>query len=92
MDRPEEPRAMPAHFQKMQVRVPQACVGAVIGKLSRIGSNVRSLDPTEPLHTIYADLPLPEVLDFELWLDQNSDGQGRLDADESANDAQAWTP
>jgi translation elongation factor EF-G len=80
---------MPAHFQKLQVRVPQACVGAVIGKLSSIGSNVRSLAQTEPLHTIYVDMPLPEVLDFELWLDQNSQGQGRLDVDESANDDQA---
>ena len=77
---------MPAHFQKLQIRVPQACVGAVIGKLNRIGSNVRSLAQTEPLQTIYVDVPLPEVLELELWLDQNSDGQGRLDIDESAND------
>jgi translation elongation factor EF-G len=80
---------MPDHFQKLQVRVPQACVGAVIGKLSRIGSHVRGLAQTEPLQTIYAEKPLPEVLEFELWLDQNSEGQGRLDLDESANDPQA---
>ena len=80
---------MPAHFQKMQVRVPQACVGAVVGMLSRIGSHVRGLAQAEPLSTIYVDLPLPEVLDFELWLDQNSLGQGRLDVDESANDERA---
>ena len=80
---------MPAHFQKLRVRVPQACVGAVVGKLNRIGSNVRSLAQTEPLRTIYVEVPLPEVLDFELWLDQNSEGQGRLDIDESANDPQA---
>jgi translation elongation factor EF-G len=80
---------MPAHFQKLQVRVPQACVGAVIGKLSSIGSHVRGLEATEPLQTIYAEIPLPEVLEFELWLDQNSEGEGRLDLDESANDWQA---
>jgi translation elongation factor EF-G len=74
---------MPAHFQKLQVRVPQSCVGAVVGKLSSIGSNVRGLEQTEPLRTIYVDLPLPEVLDFELWLDQNSEGQGRLEVDET---------
>ena len=80
---------MPAHFQKLQVRVPQACVGTVIGRLNSIGSNVKSLDPVEPLATIYVDMPLPEVMEFELWLDQNSEGQGRLDIDESANDEQA---
>ena len=80
---------MPAHFQKLQVRVPQSCVGAVVGKLSRIGSNVRGLEQTGPLHTIYVDMPLPEVLEFELWLDQNSEGQGRLEVDESANDGTA---
>ena len=80
---------MPAHFQKLQVRVPQACVGAVIGKLSRIGSHVRSLTQAEPLSTILVEMPLPEVLEFELWLDENSDGQGRLDIDESANDERA---
>jgi len=80
---------MPAHFQKLQVRVPQSCVGAVVGKLSRIGSNVRGLEQSEPLHTIYVDMPLPEVLDFELWLDQNSEGQGRLEVDDSANDGAA---
>ena len=80
---------MHAHFQKLQVRVPQSCVGAVIGKLSRIGSNVRGLEQTEPLRTIYVDMPLPEVLDFELWLDQNSEGQGRLEVDDSANDGAA---
>ena len=74
---------MPAHFQKLQVRVPQACVGTVIGKLGRIGSHVVSLDPEEPLTTICGEMPLPEVMEFELWLDQNSDGQGRLDLDES---------
>jgi translation elongation factor EF-G len=81
---------MPAHFQKLQVRVPQACVGAVIGKLNRIGSNVRSLTQAEPLSTIYVEMPLPEVLEFELWLDQNSQGQGRLEVDDSgsANDEQ----
>ena len=73
---------MPAHFQKLQVRVPQDCVGAVVGHLGRIGSNVRSLDPDEPLTTIYVEMPLPEVMEFELWLDQNSQGQGRLDVDE----------
>jgi translation elongation factor EF-G len=80
---------MPAHFQKLQVRVPQACVGAVIGKLSRIGSHVRGLTQAEPLSTIFVEMPLPEVLEFELWLDANSQGQGRLDIDESANDEQA---
>jgi translation elongation factor EF-G len=80
---------VPAHFQKLQVRVPQACVGAVIGKLSRIGSHVRALTQAEPLSTIFVEMPLPEVLEFELWLDQNSEGQGRLDIDESANDEQA---
>ena len=80
---------MPDHFQKLQVRVPQSCVGAVVGKLSRIGSNVRGLEQTGPLHTIYVDMPLPEVLDFELWLDQNSEGQGRLEVDESASDGSA---
>ena len=80
---------MPAHFQKLQVRVPQACVGAVIGKLSRIGSHVRSLTQAEPLSTIFVEMPLPEVLEFELGLDQNSLGQGRLDIDESANDEEA---
>ena len=75
---------MPDHFQKLQVRVPQACVGAVIGKLGRIGSNVRGLEQTEPLQTIYVDMPLPEVLEFELWLDENSQGQGRVDVDDSS--------
>ena len=42
-----------------------------------------SLDPEEPLTTICVEMPLPEVMEFELWLDQNSDGQGRLDLDES---------
>lgn len=82
-------KLMPAHFQKLQVRVPQACVGAVIGKLSRIGSHVRGLAQAEPLSTIFVEMPLPEVLEFELWLDENSQGQGRLDIDESANDEQA---
>jgi translation elongation factor EF-G len=78
---------LPAHFQKLQVRVPQACVGAAVGELSRIGSVVRGLAQTEPLHTIYVDMPLPEVLAFELWLDDNSNGQGRLDQDpDAAND------
>lgn len=78
---------MPAHFQKLQVKVPQACVGAAVGELSRIGSVVRGLAQTEPLHTIYVDMPLPEVLAFELWLDDNSNGQGRLDQDpDAAND------
>ena len=75
------------HFRKLQVRVPQECVGAAIGQLSRIGSNVRGLAQTEPLRTIYVDMPLPEVLAFELWLDDNSNGQGRLDEDpDAAND------
>jgi len=77
------------HFQKLQVRVPQACVGAAIGKLSRIGCLVRGLAQTEPLQTIYVDMPLPEVLAFELWLDENSEGEGRLEVDEPANDDRA---
>ena len=72
---------MPAHFQKLQVRVPQACVGTVVGQLGRIGSNVLSLETEEPLSTIRVEMPLPEVMEFELWLDQNSQGQGRLDID-----------
>jgi len=77
---------MRAHFQKLRVRVPQDCVGAVVSKLNRIGSKVRELAQTEPLRTIYVDVPLPEVLDLELWLDQACEGEGRLDIDESADE------
>ena len=80
---------MPFDPAIVNLPAPGGVVTGISAHATCIGSNVRGLAQTEPLHTIYVDMPLPEVLDFELWLDQNSEGQGRLEVDDSANDGSA---
>jgi hypothetical protein len=73
-------------LRKIQVKVPESCLGQALGELSRIGGTITGLSGPLPIHTIFAEVPSDEVLAFEVWLADVSRGEGRVYGVESAND------
>jgi len=78
--------AMTNQQRIIRVRVPEPCLGRTIGELMRIGGTLLGHASTPPMHTIRAEVPTDEVAAFEVWLADESKGEGVVFGDEAANE------
>ena len=69
---------MSKRFGKYRVLTPEFCIGEAIGRLSNIGAWLDGQNEENDLIAILTRVPMENMPTYELWLNEQSAGNGRV--------------